>query len=102
MTPKEAEALIEQLRWERDIALAQLEEIGVGLGAKMDDIKAAVEKQVKRQWEHEEGLYGERLYTCPVCNDTFVLTDGTMQDNNYNHCPACGQRLEDWDWSEEE
>ena len=28
--------VLEQIRWERDIAIQQLEEIGVGLGRKMD------------------------------------------------------------------
>ena len=62
----------------------------------------ALEKQVTKQWKHEEDFCGETIYVCPVCDEFFSLIDGTMQDNNYNHCPACGQRLEDWDWSEEE
>lgn len=28
--------VLEQIRWERDVAIEQLEEIGVGLGRKMD------------------------------------------------------------------
>lgn len=33
-----------QIKWERDIAIGQLEEIGCTLGQKMDEIKAAIEK----------------------------------------------------------
>ena len=33
-------SVFEQVKWERDVALSQLEEIGKGLGEKMDDIKA--------------------------------------------------------------
>lgn len=42
MTPEKVglEEYAKQLRWERDIAIAQLESIGKGLGERMDDIKA--------------------------------------------------------------
>ena len=31
------DSYIEQLRWERDVAISQLEELGVGFGEKVDD-----------------------------------------------------------------
>jgi len=34
---------IEQVRWERDIAIEQLREIGCELGQKMDDVKAKLD-----------------------------------------------------------
>lgn len=37
---KEMEAVYGQVKWERDVAISQLEEIGVGLGQKMDEFKA--------------------------------------------------------------
>lgn len=33
------QGVVDQIRWERDIALSQLKEIGKGFGEKMDDIK---------------------------------------------------------------
>ena len=37
--------LLEQYRWERDIAIEQLESIGLSLGEKTDVVKDAIEKQ---------------------------------------------------------
>lgn len=31
------ESYVEQLRWERDVAISQLEELGIGFGEKVDD-----------------------------------------------------------------
>lgn len=42
--------LVEQYRWERDIALEQLKEIGCGLGQNMDDVKKALKKADKYKW----------------------------------------------------
>ena len=42
--------VIEQYRWERDIALEQLKEIGCGFGQNMDDVKKALEKADKYRW----------------------------------------------------
>ena len=41
---KEMEAVYGQVKWERDIAISQLEEIGVALGQKMEEFKALKEK----------------------------------------------------------
>lgn len=35
-------ALINQIRWERDTAIAQLSQIGKGLGERMDDVEKVV------------------------------------------------------------
>ena len=42
--------VVEQYRWERDIALEQLKEIGCGFGQNMDDVKKALEKADKYRW----------------------------------------------------
>ena len=42
--------LVEQYRWERDIALEQLNEIGCAFGQNMDDVKKALEKADKYRW----------------------------------------------------
>lgn len=40
---------IEQFRWERDVAISQLEELGLSLGQKVDHIKELIEKDIKRK-----------------------------------------------------
>ena len=42
--------LVEQYRWERDIAFEQLNEIGCAFGQNMDDVKKALEKADKYRW----------------------------------------------------
>lgn len=37
--------VVDQIRWERDTAFAQLEQIGKGLGSKMDDIVALLKEK---------------------------------------------------------
>lgn len=46
----EKKAAYEQVKWERDVAIAQLNEIGVGLGQKMDDIKRRLDQTNEDQW----------------------------------------------------
>ena len=40
-----SQGVVDQIRWERDMALSQLEQIGKGLGSKMDDIVALLKEQ---------------------------------------------------------
>lgn len=40
-----SQGVVEQIRWERDTALSQLEQIGKSLGSKMDDIVALLKEQ---------------------------------------------------------
>ena len=81
----------EQIMWERNIALSQLEEIGIGLGAKMDVVKEVLEKQIPkkptdiskvRDGEGYIGIIGK----CPCCSE--ILEEDTV------YCD-CGQKL-DW------
>lgn len=59
----------------------------------------ALEKQKPKNWMAEYIGEGDFIWKCGVCNEEFILIDGTPQDNKYNYCPHCGQAL---DWSEEE
>ena len=63
--------VVEQYRWERDIALEQLKEIGCGFGQNMDDVKKALEKADKYRWHDlrknpddlpEDNGYGKSEY----------------------------------------
>ena len=77
---KQMEAVYGQVKWERDIAISQLEEIGISLGQKMDDIKALKEKSEPMkpayQGEHEK---------CPTCGSFCIDV----------YCAKCGQAI-DW------
>lgn len=79
----EALSSIEQIKWERDIAIKQLEEIGVGFGEKIDDVKEAVDKSNPMK-VRKTGYY---TFCCPVCGK------GVGWEIP-NYCERCGQRLE--------
>lgn len=55
-TAKSALGAIEQYRWERDVAIHQLRELGLELGQKVDDVKKAI--GFKKYFDE---LYGEGL-----------------------------------------
>lgn len=78
------QGVADQIRWERDTALSQLEEIGKGLGEKMDDIVAmmkeqeAVEPTLIREGRNKH--YND--YVCPRCDNEVVYEQ--------NYCSECG------------
>jgi hypothetical protein len=81
----------EQVKCERDVAISQLEEIGISLGQKMDDIKALKEKnEPKKPLRIPDDdtciYYG---YYCPCCNEP--LSNTARMERCF-----CGQTL---DWS---
>ena len=53
---KSLDMYVKQVIWERDVAIQQLEEVGVSLGEKMDSVKEAVEKQKPKAPDYE-GCY---------------------------------------------
>ena len=82
-------SVYEQIKWERDIAISQLEDIGCGLGRKMDDIKEALEKQkAKKPIEREEEVLGgaETFMVCPACEERTWY-------NGQKYCNECGQAM---------
>lgn len=76
---------IEQYKWERDVALSQLKEVGLSFGEKTDEIKSALNKQISMKPKEVNGLYNCTYYICPVCGN-----DGLSG----NYCDKCGQRLD--------
>ena len=85
--------LYEQIKWERDVAISQLEDIGCGLGRKMDDIKVAIEKQNKKTPILSGDGYwnGELVYDtweCPNCGKHYEV-----DYDDYDYCPNCGQAI---------
>ena len=81
------QSIYEQIKWERDVAIEQLESIGIGLGRKMDDVKEALEKQIPKKVVNIDDFtdYAE----CPSCGA--IATDhlGCL----YRWCRECGKKL---------
>ena len=77
-------ALIEQIRWERDLAIGQLEELGYGLGEKIQ-----TQSERKRgRWTLKENVFG--VAYCSEC-------DYELHTNDTNFCPNCGADMREGD-----
>ena len=82
---------IGQFKWERDIAIEQLEELGLGLGQKVDHVKEALEKQNPKKPIEQIKLIGlDKGGKCPTCHKY------VNNNQHWMYC-ECGQKL---DWSE--
>lgn len=75
---------IEQIRWERDVAISQLEELGLGLGQKVDHVKEAIEKSISMKPNEVEGIYEITKLVCPRCGNDLLG----------EYCCECGQRID--------
>ena len=79
-------SVLEQVKWERDVALTQLEEYGVSLGEKADVMKVR-----HGRWESTEVLVGlmnfEYFYRCTACGRR-------GGDTKTNYCPHCGALMD--------
>lgn len=87
--------VLEQVMWERDIAIRQLESYGVSLGEKADVTKMRHGYWVLDDFTHQ--------YRCSVCNvvqpyDTIEdLIDPNLNYYDYwdcNYCPNCGTKMD--------
>lgn len=59
--------LLEQIKWERNIAMKQLEEHGIGFGAIAPDVVKVVRcRDCKHFWSHQD-------YDSPVCKQRHAL-----------------------------
>lgn len=96
---KEIEAVYGQVKWERDIAISQLEEIGVALGQKMEEFKALKERSVGKK----QGNINDFDSHLKLSKAGFLCCSSTNKDIRYplislsdlDYCPRCGQKL-DW------
>lgn len=90
------EQLIKKLTEERDLAVKQLNSIGLELGDKTDRVKAAVEKQTPKKVvemnENGDGDFYWLAFMCPTCDNAVI-----GQPYRPNNCKHCGQAL---DWGE--
>lgn len=81
--------VLEQVMWERDAAIAQLNSYGVGLAEKADAVR------VKHgRWVEKDNNY-DTYYDCSVCGESFVFIDGSPIDNLYSYCPNCGAKMDE-------
>ena len=84
-----SKGLYEQIKWEHDVALAQLEEYGVSLGEKADVVKVR-----HGRWVHNEDYedWAEK-YVCSECNRN-APSDGDYRHDLTDFCPHCGAKMD--------
>lgn len=85
-----SKGLFDQIKWERDIAIGQLKEIGCELGQKMDDVKARLEAvPVHGRWENDEN-------DIPRCSNCSYIPEFNRYLDDYYYsdfCPNCGAKM---------
>ena len=81
----------DQVRWERDIAIGQLESYGISLGEKADVAKVRhgrwIEKKLDnfRKWE----------LRCSQCDWVGISNyDAYDEPFDFNYCPNCGAKMD--------
>ena len=88
-----SEELFNQIKWERDIAIGQLQEIGCELGQKMDDVKAKLDAAVRRgRWNYIMRSEYDHVISCSACghNIHFLRKENAMKAKEiYYECPKC-------------
>jgi PHP family Zn ribbon phosphoesterase len=77
------ECSCDQIKWERDTAIAQLKELGYGLG----------EKPKTGHWEYVQYDSNPRIgnYHCSVCRSICISMQSSKR---YKYCPNCGVKME--------
>ena len=79
---------IQQFKWERDIALEQLEELGLSLGQKVDDVK------IKHgYWTLLKNCSNAGVY-CSVCHKKVYRVNYANVKVESKYCPNCGARMD--------
>lgn len=95
-----SKGLYEQIKWERDVALAQLEEYGMSLGEKADVVKV----------RHGRWVFGKDLACCwgqilknkyhLYCSECLEQAFNRSEDNDPDfdidtpYCPNCGAKMD--------
>ena len=93
-----SQGVVDQIRWERDTALSQLEQIGKGLGSKMDDIVALLKEQEEVEpktghWIWLQNCANEGVY-CSECH-TKMFDRYPMKKKLSQFCGHCGAKMDD-------
>lgn len=74
---------LEQVMWERNVAIEQLKELGYGFG----------EKPKTGHWIEKDGFDGDTYYDCSECGESWTTIEGTPWNNGMKYCPNCGCRM---------
>ena len=83
---------IEQYKWERDIAIEQLKELGLGLGQKTDHVRQAIDKQKGLELKPVlDETFGDYTWVCPTCENPYM--GNPFNNKCFKHCPECGQKI---------
>ena len=80
--PKE---VLDQIRWERDIAMSYLEEAGIGFGE-----KAELQRVKHGKWI----LLGQRVYGTGRCPTHYCSECGQHGWDDYKLCHGCGAKMD--------
>lgn len=83
-----SQAVFDQVKWERDTALATLEEHGIGLAQKADVAEVVHGKWVKNEEESQKHI--EAIYFCSACQNW----EAWGETEKYNYCPNCGAKMD--------
>ncbi len=84
---------IEQFKWERDVAISQLEELGLGLGQKVDHIKELIEKNKEKEaTDKSKNPMDWHVMHCPTC-DRIFWNSGQFMHYEPKYCEKCGQKM---------
>lgn len=80
-------SVLNQIRWERNIAIGQLNELGIGLGEKVNHVKELIERD-RLKPPTVSNKYGDKgvALRCSNCFES-------IGSNYWNFCPECGQRI---------
>ena len=56
---------------------------------------ADVAPVVHGRWEDSTDEWlGTDVYTCSKCRESYVLVEGTPEQNLWNYCPNCGAKMD--------
>lgn len=81
-----SKGVYDQVRWERDVAIAQLEELGIGFGQVKPDIEVIKHGHWKVIEENETG----RLLECSECKEWIFHNFNYISD----YCSHCGSKMD--------
>ena len=84
-----SKGLYEQIKWERDVALAQLEEYGVSLGEKADVAEVQQGLWIQPHWKNSN-----YCCNCSECGGEAMHREYQWDKNGiYPICPNCGAKM---------
>lgn len=85
--------VLEQVRWERDVAVSQLNELGLSLGQKVDHVKELIDKNTENEAiDKSKNPTDWHIMHCPTC-DRIFWNSGQFMHYEPKYCEKCGQKM---------